>query len=278
MIECPQCGAFTNRHQGWCARCAAELENNAPQGRADRFHRESPTGFVESHSSPGHLDTEIETGALVRIARFQSAAEAGYFADALRRVEQIPAEVTVDEEREATHGSWSVRFALLVPASCAELAALALRRLIDESSDDVAELETESGAETELPLEPVLVSSSTGSSPHVRDEVFQESVESAGVNWVPIVITLAVGSAAFVTARKWVEAPRAHPIGAPIGAREEALWDALRDNPTPWRQAHPNGRGVRELVISPQGDRALLREDVNGDGRFDREDVWSLEP
>src|SRR3972149_10277819 len=108
MARCPLCGGYSTDGRSWCESCrqTSEYCNDADD-------RAIPVHDVNSH----------DTAPLVRIARFQSAAEAGYFADALRRAEKVPAEVAVDEEREAMHGSWSVRFTLLVPEPWAEFAA-----------------------------------------------------------------------------------------------------------------------------------------------------------
>lgn len=276
MTRCPQCGAFGDPHQGLCAVCATGLEEVRRPHRRDRFDREASLKMAAVDSFIDNPPNDDSDAPLVRIARFRNAAEAGYFADALRRAEQIPTEVAVDEEREAMHGSWSVRFALLVPEPRAESAALALKRLISETNDEWSE--PEDFPEQEFPeQEPAPFDACRDAAVARAVDDTEAAFEPAGVNWVPIVITLAFGSAAFVSARKVIEAPRAQPVGAPIGARHETLWDEMSDDPTPWRQPHLNGRGVRELVISPRGDHAILREDTNGDGRFESERVFPLE-
>jgi hypothetical protein len=53
--------------------------------------------------------------------------------------------------------------------------------------------------------------------------------------------------------------------------KHEALWDRLTASPSPWIQKLPDGRGLRALFVEPGRDRAILREDLDGDGIFERE-------
>lgn len=229
-----------------------------------------------------HLDN------LVQIARFKSAAEAGYFADELHRNEQIPAEVAVEEVRESMHAAWSVRFALMVPKERAEAASLSLKKLIEQSNPADAELGDEFGTKRTSLQSVVEVDHDcspgdpcTAFAPE-RDRFDFEDDSSANARIVlsTIVLVAAGGAFAWFAYRQPANQPRRpeqlRPVPAVPAPLANDFWRKAAQNPAPWRQAHPNGKGTRELVLDPQMNRAVIREDADGDGRFEREEFLPL--
>src|SRR5882757_1806707 len=99
MPCCPQCGQAQPVSQQLCLDCARR------SGRADEF--ESATASAEGVA----LDLGDDW---VAIARFQSGAEAGYFADELTRQTGIETDVLTRERFDAVHAAWTVDYILLV--------------------------------------------------------------------------------------------------------------------------------------------------------------------
>jgi len=287
MARCDQCGAFVERNERLCAACTADGRPRGSTFSVDSTSAARAAGADFEAPFAGEVDGDA--GRLVRIARFRSAAEAGFFADLLNRREIAPAEIAVEEEHDALHGSWAVRFALLVPSLQAETAAVALKRLIEETDDQAglcAYDAEEFAAAEEFADEAVHVPMAAAVAVEPRwngaiDAADDESlplVEASGVNWVPIVLTLAAGSAALFGARKVMEAPRVRAADAPARVRQEGAWADLAKERAPWRQELRNGKGTREMFLLPNPDRAVIREDADGDGRFESERVFLLRP
>ena len=190
-------------------------------------------------------------GELVTVARFQSAAEAGYFADELESLESIRAILTSVDDFNAAAGSWSATIHLRVAADEAKRAAAALRDLVAATSDD-----------------------SDGSKQH---EHVPANFELAGepisrpIAWLPIVLSFAAGSAALFAVQSVEKA----------AAREQRgdatpLLNALSDSRRPWVQRLPGG-GERELRTDSAG-ALVLREDLDADGRFERTISYPTRP
>ena len=196
--------------------------------------------------------------ALAPLARFTSAAEAGYFAHELLHREQIPVSLTVDEHFDAIGGRWTTRFVLAVPEDIGETAREALQRLIHDS-----ECDDDSGGGHNA--------SECAAGPGGRYNA--AVLEESGVHWVPIVLTLAVSSVAFWGAREFGGPPQRQARAAPAGRQNEQrdLWDELATPGRPWTQSLPGGQGRRELRFDRARGLAILREDADGDGRFETE-------
>jgi hypothetical protein len=234
--------------------CSASLDE---QRQADDLEDEGPD-FAEP----------FDGARLAPIARFLNAAEAGYFAHELKLVERLPVVITAEEDFDAVAGYWSTRFLLCVPEANAVTAAEALERLVEDSESDdfvprrqaLDDLEY-AGDQTTDVFDP-------------RRRIRAEISEPVGVGWVPLVLTLAAGSAAIWGVRRVDEPPR--PPAAPIKRQEAEQWQRLPVPSRPWTFPHENGRGQRQFWLEADRNRAVLREDANGDGFFEDEQRHEL--
>ena len=186
-------------------------------------------------------------GPMQAIARFRHVAEAGYFAYELREREGVPVRVAPDDNFDAMDGSWSSSFVLMVPEASAAPMAQRLDELVRATQGDEE-------IWTDRPGDP---------------EEWDVAPES-GVNWVPIVLTLTAGSLAFWMVRQVHDQPRAAAQAAAGQRLPDDLWDALGGTREPWVQRSENGAGTRELAIDRSRRSAVIREDRDGDGVFER--------
>jgi hypothetical protein len=244
MVHCPHCG-FTAERGSECPRCFAEL---APEQRT------APLAGA---------DPAVDPGAWVTVARFGNAAEAGYFSHELLRALECEPRLEWKDDFDGVHGFWRTSYELAVPESYAERAAACLRDMLDGAWDDAplsdpsATLDRD--ASDTLPGEPRSIAAA-GTAP-------------SGINWVPIVLTLAAGSFVLWAGKKM------HVQRRPAVPREQQrfdLWDTLARHQGEWYQPAGDGPGLRQLVIQPATGTALLREDVDGDGTVDREQQFAL--
>jgi len=251
MPRCPHCGERVVGHSEFCPDCSGRL---------------AETLFEETHSRTG---TEFENSedvleeAIVSVARFHNAAEAGYFSHELMLAEEIPSMVKIDEHVDALSGGWSTRFLLLVPERFREDATASLQRLVEQSNTEESfeEETTKTFRATSEELE------------QFGDEMEfdRDPAVESGVNWVPIVLTLAAGSAAFWGVRKIQDRPQPHANAAPQGARQQDLWERLSGSPEPWIQQIEGGRRTRRIQFETDRNVVIIREDSDGDGHFERE-------
>jgi hypothetical protein len=203
--------------------------------------------FPEDDPLPAAL-----TGGLgpdrVMIARFQNGAEAGYFADELTRAANVETEVLARERFDGVHAAWSVDYILLVDRPQAERAARLLQSLVEATGD-------EAGGE-------------------VTDETSRSDIP--GGVWVPLILTLAAGSIACFGIERVDHRPRPPALVLHDGRDASELWKVLAARRGTWTQTLEGGPGVRELTLDPETHSARLREDLDGDGRFDRELEFSI--
>jgi hypothetical protein len=174
MPICPQCGLRHDLSQSLCLGC---LKDDHRRSGDDSPRNETSTmanlgeGICEFAVNDEQGEAEIgdsengERGAA--IARFQSGAEAGYFADELTRETGIEADVLVREKFDAVHAVWTVDYLLQVSPLHVQEATRALQSLVEATGDDAGE-ESTGRSVTDLP---------------------------SGV-WVPLILTLAAGSIA----------------------------------------------------------------------------------
>ncbi|MCH7989478.1 MAG: hypothetical protein IID46_10085 [Planctomycetes bacterium] len=253
MPRCPHCRERFVGHPDCCPDCSGPLIETVFEEQNFRTEAEFEIG------------EDVPDEAIVSVARFHNAAEAGYFSHELMLAEEIPSMVKIDEHFDALSGRWSTRFLLLVPERFAENAVVSLQRLVEQSnSEESTEEETRNTFRvTSEEME------------QFGDELeFDRSpaVES-GVNWVPIVLTLAAGSAAFwgVQIFQARPQPQPHANAAPQGARQQDLWDRLSGSPEPWVQQLEGGRHTRRIQFETEGNVVIIREDSDGDGHFEKE-------
>jgi len=192
-------------------------------------------------SDRGRLAEDAPRGGDVVIARLPNAAEAGYFADELSQLLNCDPQVEFSDDFDAAGGSWRTQYTLSVPAALADRARDALRRLVDGDW-------THEGDR----------------SPETRH------VERSGINWVPIMMTLAAGSFIIWCGKKLQ--PQVVAV-EPEGALALDLLDTLAGGNGTWVQQNRNSGGSRELQVDRNGRGATLREDADGDGIFEQQYV-----
>ena len=255
MRECSHCGRRASALDRYCSMCSTPLDDELRK----RPREDDGPDFLEP----------LEVAGLAPIARFLNAAEAGYFAHELKLAEGLPVVITAEESFDAVAGYWSTRFLLCVPEADARGAAEALQRLVEdtESEDFVprhaGELadDADAGSRTTDVFDP-------------RTQTRAEISESVGVGWVPLVLTLAAGSAAFWGVRRVDDPPR--PPAAPIKRPDADQWKRLPGPGRPWTFPHENGHGQRQFWLDVDRSRAVVREDANGDGFFETEQRHEL--
>lgn len=187
------------------------------------------------------FDVEGSNGH-VAIARFQNGAEAGYFADELARETGFATEVLARERFDAVHAGWSVDYILLVGNADAEAAARMLKTLVEMTSDD---------------------------DPRTTDQ--PAGLDVPGGAWVPLILTLAAGSIACFGIERLDQRPRPPALVVRDGREPPELQELIGAARGTWVQRLDRGGGVRELTLDPDSRSALLKEDDDGDGRFERE-------
>ena len=251
MPQCPHCRERFVGHPEFCPHCSGRLTEVVFDEKIFR----TGTGF--------EIGEDVLDEAIVSIARFHNAAEAGYFSHELMRSEEIPSMVKVDEHFDALSGRWATRFLLLVPERFAETAAAALQRLVEQSNsdEDIEEQARETLGGTSEEMERL----------DEEMEFDRYATLGSGVNWVPIVLTLAAGSAAFWGVRKLQDRPQPHANAAPVGARQSDLWERLSSSPEPWIQHVEGGERTRSIQFETDRNMVIIREDSDGDGHFERE-------
>jgi len=153
---------------------------------------------------------------MTSIARFQSAAEAGFFALELKLSENIAVVIEAEDAMDPQTGVPSDAYLLMVPREFAQSAAQALAMLVEQTES--LEYESRVAAES-AHVEPETWESSELSRPLFLDEEFEAS---ESINWVPIVVTLAAGSLALWGVKQlWEPArPRAAVPAKETGKRE----------------------------------------------------------
>jgi hypothetical protein len=208
---------------------------------------------------PPGSDSTDAPGEWLTVARFGNAAEAGYFADELHHVLGCEPRIDVRDDFDAVHACWHTRYLLSVPAALAEHAHAQLHQMLDGEWEQL-----ESAGRSTL----------AGHNPFGIAAGDQRAPGATGpsvVNWVPIMLTLAAGSFVIWAGNKKAHPPRRPP--APRDGQRFDLIDVLSSDSAPWVQ-HLNRGGVRELVIDGVTGAAQVREDVDGDGVFEREFVF----
>lgn len=232
-----------------CTTCGwpAGLDETCPRCRSATD--ETPRTATACSSGAATQDDVWEV-----VARFGNAAEAGYFANELEYAIGCEPRLEHCDDFDPISHFWRTSYVLSVPGQRGDLARTQLRRILDgEAIEPVSEF---SGRSTGGPVPRRSVDS----------QVLAETGAS-GINWVPIVLTLAAGSLVLWAGKK-AHFPR-RPA-APDEALRIDVWDVLGRDQAPWVQQPVGERGVRELRIDAATGRAVLREDADGDGVFER--------
>ena len=184
---------------------------------------------------------------VVQAARFTNAAEAGFFVHELETELGITGELEQREHFNAIHGTWHADYALLVARYDAPRVAEFLRGLRDETEDEAGAWRAPGEA---LPAE----------------------TSSLGSRWMPVLITLAAGSVAYLGVTKLEEPPR--PPALHVNRPADALWRELARGD--WTQPHPEGKGTRRMRMDARRRVVIIEDDLNQDGRIDDIHEYSL--
>ena len=216
---------------------------------------ESCSRCSEQEVSPARVAEEPQNDHWAVVARFGNAAEAGYFADELNYALGFEPRLDCRDDFDAVHHHWRSRFVLSVPEHHAESAREVLAGLLDGAAAEATDREERLASG--VPFN------------HRRNEARPESARPAGshVKWAPLFLTLAAGSLAMWHGKK--PPVQRQPL-APQDALRIQLGEApgLRD--APWVQTVEGGPR-RELHFPAHKDEAVLREDHDRDGIFERE-------
>ena len=196
---------------------------------------------VDSDSPAQPRNTDV-----VQAARFTNAAEAGFFVHELESELGIAGELEQREHFNAIHGTWHADYALFVARDHAPRVAEFLRGLRDETEDDAGAWRA------------------PGESPAKSG--------SLGSRWMPVLITLAAGSVAYLGVTKLEEPPR--PPALHVNRAADALWRELARGD--WTQAHPEGKGTRRMRLDAARRTVIIEDDLDHDGRIDRAHEYSL--
>lgn len=200
-------------------------------------------------------------GRRVPIAQFVNVAEAGYFAEELAMRIAAPVEVRAESGCDGMDHVWRTEYRLVVLESLGDEASQALQELLAENRPEAEETAVDGGRPEFGWPTPSLVEGG-------RSERFEiEPSPRSGVNWIPIVLTLTAGSAVLWALRSHLPNPLRDP---PAAGPAADLWQALTESPEPLRQTVNAGRGTRELTFDARRRKFVLREDQDGDGRFER--------
>jgi hypothetical protein len=189
------------------------------------------------------------------VARFANAAEAGYFANELDYLLGSEPRLDCRDDFDAVQHHWRSGYVLSVPDAIAERARVELRGLLEDGGAAAHERE-EGIAETAVAV----------SFDHRRVIAGPVKAPGATVKWGPLFLTLAAGSLVIWHGKKpQLQRQPANPRDVRV-----SLYDAPGLREAPWVQQ--SGDGVRrELDFTEPGGTAVLREDRDGDGAFDRE-------
>jgi hypothetical protein len=222
-----------------CATCGRLLDDQSPacRGCGTLIDARRDDGAIDAGEVP-----PLEEAQSVPFARFRSGAEAGYFADELTRETGIEIEVAIRERFEGTHAGWTLDYVLHAPAEETDRAVHALQTLVRNENERDSE---------------------GNHSP-------AERAESRGVPWMPLVLTLAAGSIAFWGGERIEQRQRPPALVDRDPRVPPNLWHLLGATRGAWIQRGNDG-STRELTLDSDRRKAVLREDHDGDGAFDRE-------
>ncbi len=245
MPRCAHCGGLIAGRPECCPECSSPLRDMSDvwpvAGEWDEPHANEP----QADDPP------------VTIARFQNVAEAGFFAHELIHRESLAVQLRVEESFDAISGYWKSRFLLSVPESQAKSAALILQQMVEQTEADPWEPE-----QSAFGLDVVSMDS--------RRRTHNAPSDEGSIHWLPIVLTLAAGSFVLWGVRKFQEQPQRRDR-APVGREHNDPWVDLSAHAKPWVQMLDDGRGVREFWIDAERDEAVLREDADGNGIFEKQ-------
>ena len=246
MLFCPECGS-PGYSENVCTHCSAVTS--------------APAETEPLSRSAGRTD-DWET-----IARFANAAEAGYFANELHYALNFEPRLECREDFDTLGNLWRSTYVLSVPEQLAEQGRRQFELILRGESVEPA------GSALARPL----------TSP--RDEVLVDFARDpsetpgrqpvSGVNWVPIMLTLAAGSLVLWGGKKLHVQRRPGP--APGKDQRIDVWDALTRDGSFWTQSASDGQGVRELDIHRDEGTVILREDADGDGAFESETLYHID-
>ena len=239
MTSCPKCSHsfHSDAHDPptHCPACGAKLRRDAPS-------------------------------EWVPVARLADMTDSGYFSDVLRQHE-IEVRVHEVDEFSALLGLWEVVFVLQVPRDDAERAIDLVRAEIEGGHEEPAD-----HMPNEL-ADPVQ-SESYFKVPTSGDEQFEWPGATDGSQaaplWKSVALVLVVGSLAYGVGRSTARRDAAE---IPQDQRD-ALWQALSQPGETFGTEGPPGARRYRLRYDAPSDQIHMEEDIDGDGRYDRRQVF----
>lgn len=194
----------------------------------------------------GQREVDLEPASpttKVPVARAANWAEAGFFEDLLEH-HAIHPEFVERDEFDALLGSWQPRIVMLVSEADAERAADLMEKELGEEND---------------------------SSPQSLELLSPRASTPAGPFWRPVIFLLLASGLTYWVATRVIARPlHRRPAGpGQPGPRTSDLWDEISRSGGPWHQTSADG--TRRLLWRDGETRSLhLKEDADGDGRYDR--------
>jgi hypothetical protein len=182
-------------------------------------------------------------GPWADVARVTNLAEVGYLAEVLEN-HGVAVQLERRDEFTGQNGNVFPWYVVRVPASEASRAAELLQQEVERTGADPTE-DVEDLAAPRVPLAPLLA---TGSSV-----------------WISILAVLVVGGIAYGAGRGWFEF---------AGDGSRSLWETLVETPGTLEYRSPPGAARREVRFEGDANRAVIDDDLDGDGRFDRRRVF----
>lgn len=207
-----------------------------------RHHFDAPEAAATAICPECRSEVRVpEPAQWVSVVRTSNLAEAGYLANELESG-GFDSQIRQHDSFSAIDGSWTTRFLIQVPAENAQPAADHLRFHL---------------AENEL------------AAPVPSAEDF--AVDAAGrgvVVWRPLALMIVAGAAVLLIGHK-IRELRGRPHEPPSRAR---LLQVLERIDRPFVSVDPGQAGNRfRLLFNRPGQVWRLQEDMDGDGRYDRE-------
>ena len=296
MRECPWCGGLLEP--------VADGEVPVPHAGCGQL----PTGVAAGLSSGEAVGAAemAKEPAGQPIARFRSAAEAGYFAHELDRVAEIEATVHVSESFDGLTGAWQPWFILHVAPPQMSRATELLADWL-EHGGGVSEGPGGTGGMPgtgragavagDLPAASGVLprhesAGREGGAEDFADESdrFRLEADESGIPWWPVMLTLAAGSLVVWTARRWhqpvVGANQGRPmkpedlpaarLPQDLSGRWVWLGPNLPDNEPGGERAEGGNRAIggedRPVIsIRSDGRGTVIRSDHDGNGQYEVE-------
>lgn len=202
---------------------------------------ELPVQLVSSESCPRCgivFAALVKTPKWISIARLANLAEVGYYADQIE-ARHIHTNVIQHNDFNALDGSWQTIFVLQVPEEHAASTTEWLQSEIARCEEDASEWDQNS----------------------ITDEDCNLTTASV---WKPLALVLVASGLAYCAGRGGMDQP-------PVAPSRQTLWHTLSRSKGVMINESPLDKPRRRLWFDAPSRMMVLEEDIDGDGRFDRQ-------